>query len=302
MPSGKRTQATLVLSALLALLALVACGGATAPPKPSSAPPPSASAEPARVSVAAAPAPSIEALPAGPTASEAAAFAQAIAPLRPPSTAAALQTLEAAPADAQAYAHAALAYADTDVPAMTLIWGVSYQAMGGGAADARVAAALAKVLNERIVVLRAKDSDEVTFNLRLAPGQMPVRQNADGSAHAPVPYVFEALFGTTLMGFRPPWTIELFHDVLSSWAALVSTRGTPLDDVLEVNGWLVTTAKAGHLEAFCHQLLGAAFAAELRAYKAAGGAKDLKSLKDYLKSDALRPKRAVMPDDLVRVK
>jgi hypothetical protein len=119
--------------------------------------------------------------------------------------------------------------------------------------------------------------------------------------HAPVAYVFEALFGTTLMGFRPPWTIEQFHDVLSSWAALVSSRGTPLDDVIEVNAWLVTTAKAGHLEAFCHQLLGTAFPAELKAFKA-NSAADIKAFKAYLKSNALVPKRAVMPDDLVRVK
>ena len=81
----------------------------------------------------------------------------------------------------------------------------------------------------------------------------------------------------------------------------ISTRGTPIDAVLELNGWLVTTAKAGHLEAFCHQLLGPAFPAELKAYKA-GNAAELKALKVYLKSDALKPKRAVLPDDLVRAR
>ena len=52
---------------------------------------------------------------------------------------------------------------------------------------------------------------------------------------------------------------------------MISTRGTPIDDVLELNGWLVATAKAGHLEAYCHQLLGRAFPAELKAYRAGKG-------------------------------
>ncbi len=236
-----------------------------------------------------------------PESTDPAAFAQALAPLRPASALSALQALEAAPGDAQAYARAALAYAETDVPAMTLIWGLQYQAMGGGAADAKVAAALSKVLSERILIKRTPNTDDVTFNVRLAPGQMPVRQDADGSVHAPLAYAFEALFSTTLMGFRPPWTIEAFHDVVSSWAGLVSSRGTPLDEVMELNGWLVTTGKAGHLEALCHQLLGPAFPAELKAYKASSAA-ELKALKDYLKTSALKPKRAVLPDDLVRAK
>ena len=236
-----------------------------------------------------------------PAPTDPAMFAQALAPLRPASALSALQALEEAPTDAQACAQAALAYAETDVPVMTVIWGLQYQAMGGGAADAKVAAALTKVLNERILVKRAPDTDEVTFNVRLAPGQMPVRQDADGTVQAPLAHAFEALFSTTLMGFRPPWTIELFHDVLSSWAGLVSSRGTPLDQVMELNAWLVSTAKAGHLEAFCHQLLGPAFPAELKVYNASSAA-DLKALKDYLRANALKPQRAVMPDDLVRVK
>lgn len=236
-----------------------------------------------------------------PTPTDPAVFARALAPLRPPSALSALQALEAAPGDAQSYAQAALAYAETDVPAMTLIWGLQYQAMGGGAADAKIAAALSKVLNERILVKRTPDTDEVTFNVRLAPGEMPVRQDADGSVHAPLAYAFEALFSTTLTGFRPPWSIEEFHDVLSTWAGLISTRGTPIDGVLELNGWLVATAKAGHLEAFCHQLLGPAFPTELKTYKS-GHAAELKALKVYLKANALQPKRAALPDDLVRAK
>jgi hypothetical protein len=203
------------------------------------------------------------------------------------------------PADPEAYAKAALAYAATDVPGMTLLWGMGYQAMGGGPSDAAVAAAFAKVLTERIQATR--DAHEhVTFHVRLAPGQMPTRQDADGSVHAPIAHAFEALFSPAVTGFRPPWTIEQFYDVLSTWTAVVATHGTALDEKVELDGWLVTVAKAGHLEAFCHQLLGPAFPTELKAYKT-GNAAALKAYRDFLKSAPLRPTHTLLPDDLVRI-
>jgi hypothetical protein len=101
-------------------------------------------------------------------------------------------------------------------------------------------------------------------------------------------------------GFRPPWTIEQFYDVLSTWVGLVATHGTPLDTTLELDGWLVTLAKAGHLETFCYRLLGPAFPAELKAYKTSH-ASELKAYQDFVKTTPLRPKRAVMPDDLVQI-
>jgi hypothetical protein len=262
---------------------------------------PAPSAKPARVlQAASAPtAPSAtQPVAAGPVDSP--GFGEAMASLRPAAVAASLAALQAAPQEAPLYAQAALAYAATDVPAMTLIWGMTYQAMGGGAADAEVAKAIAKVLAERVTVV-SDAQGRVQYNVRLAPGQMPARQHADGSIEAPIAHAFEGMFGATLMGFRPPWSVEEFYDVLSSWAGLVSTRGTPLDELLELNGWLVTLAKAGHLEAYCHRLLGAAFPLELKQYKA-GHAKEWKALDEYSKGTALRPQHALMPDDLVHLK
>jgi hypothetical protein len=233
-------------------------------------------------------------------AEESPGFAAAMATLRPPAAEAAMQGLASAPNDAEAYAKAALAYAPTDVPGMTLLWGVSYQAMGGGSFDAAVAAALSQVLTERITAKPDEQGRDVRFNLRLAPGQMPARQEADGSVHAPIAHVFEALFGPAVTGFRPPWTIEQFYDVLSTWVGLIASHGTALDERVELNGWLVTLAKAGHLEAFCYRLLGPAFPAELKAY-AAKNAAELRAYQEYLKATPLRPKQAYMPDDLVRI-
>ena len=288
-------------------LMLAACGPKTTASAPSA---PSASAQPAPPAPPAAVDPLLTAVPAPapepapepkPEPTDEAAFAKALAPLRPGTALSTVQALEKAPGDAQAYAKAALAYAETDAPGMTLIWALHYQAMGGGPEDAKVSAALGKVLRERILVKSQQGSEEVMFNVRLAPGQMPVKVLADGAMQAPLAHVFEALFGTMLTGFRPPWTVEAFHDVLSSWAGVISTRGTALDELLVIDGWLVETAKAGHLEAFCYQLLGAAFPAELKAYKAASAA-ELKAYKDYLKTNAFKPRRAVLPDDLVSVK
>lgn len=295
---------------LLTLSLACACGGQAAapPPKAQPASPPGASTvsrDPVAV-LAAVPAPppglsaqSAASAPAQP--SDSPGYAETMARLRPPAAASALQALAAAPADAQAYAQATLAYATTEVPAMTLIWGMTYQALGGGKDDAAVAAALSKVLSERILVNRVENSDRTDYNLRLAPGQMPARQEADGSVLAPVAHVFEGVFGTSVMGYRPPWTIEKFYDALSSWTGLVASQGTPLDEKLELNAWLLTTAKAGHLEAYCHQLLGPAFAPELKSYRTAN-ASAFRAYKDYLKISAIKPTRAVMPDDLVRVK
>lgn len=248
-----------------------------------------------------APAPPVTAAPeAKPEPTESPGFGAALASLRPAGTESTLQPLASAPSAPEAYAQAALAYAPTDVPGMTLLWGLSYQALGGGASDAAVATALAKVLNERILAKR-DENQQVTFNVRLAPGAMPVRQQPDGSVQAPVAHVFEALFSPAVTGFRPPWTLEQFYDVLSTWVGVIASHGTALDEQLELNGWLVTLAKAGHLEPFCYQLLGPAFPAEFKAYKARHPA-ELKAYRGFLQATPLRPQRAPMPDDLVRIK
>jgi hypothetical protein len=286
-----------VASCLLTAAALVGCGGGAPAPKARAAPPPEAArAQPAPRASTAEPV-----LKEPPTVQESPGFREALAALRPAGTEAAAKALSSAPASAEPYALAALAYAGTNAPGMTLIWGMTYQAMGGGASDVALAKALAQVLHERIQAGRAENGRDVSFSVRLAPGQMPTRQNADGSVEAPLIHVFETLFGPAVVGFRPPWTIEQFYDAISSWAGMVSTHGTPLDEKLELDAWLVSTAKAEHLEAFCHQLLGPAFPAEYKAYKA-GNAPALKAYAKYSSASALRPQAVPMPDDLVRIK
>lgn len=296
----KGTPAIARIAALCASTVALACGATSATRAPAAAP----------ASVAAVPAPQPAPAPAlaelaaksPPPAElkESPGFGAALASLRVPGTEAALQALTDAPTDPEAYARAALAYAPTDVPAMTLLWGLSYQAMGGGTSDAAVATAFAKVLTERITAT-LDEHKQVSFNLRLAPGQMPARQAVDGSVSAPVAHTFEALFGPAVTTLHPPWTIEQFYDVLSAWVGFVSLHGTALDEKVALDAWLVALAKAGHLEAFCYQLLGPAFPTELKAYKSANGAA-LKAYRDFVKGAPLRPAHAVMPDDLVRVR
>lgn len=284
---------------LFSLSALAACG--SAPVSKPQAPPVTRAPvvqEPVRAEPPVAQPPLA---PPAPVAQESAGFAEALAKLRPEGTQTLLQALERSPQDASVHAHAAVAFADSDVPGMTLIWGMSYQAMGGGSEDAAVSQALSRVLVERITAKRDPETKEIAFSVRLAPGSMPTREEPDGSVHAPLAHVFESLFAPAVTGFRPPWTIEQFYDVLSSWAGVVAARGTPLDESLELDAWLVATAKAGHLEAFCQRLLGPAHVAEQRAYKASHGAQ-LKAYQAYLKTAAFAPKRAPVPDELVRIK
>jgi hypothetical protein len=225
-------------------------------------------------------------------------FAETLARLRPTGTEAALSTLAATPTEAEAYARAALAYASTEAPAMTLIWGLSYQAMGGGSQDAAVAEALAKVLRERVVAKRDEHTHEKTFNVRLAPGQAPVRKTPDGVAHVPVAHLFEGLFSPALTGLEGAWTVEQFYDALSSWVAQLASHGSPLDARIELDAWLVATARAGHLEAYCHTLLGPAFPTELKQFRRQNAAA-LKAYAAYVQASPLRPTHAVMPDDMV---
>jgi hypothetical protein len=278
-------------------MGLLACGAHVAPV----ASKPGAQAQVAQpattiASVQAAPAPP----PEPPPPQETPGFAEALATLRPAGTAEALQRLQATPEDPEAHAAAALAYATTDAPGMSLIWALEYQAMGGTAASKDVAAAVAKVLNERIVAVHDEKTKEVRFNVRLAPGAMPVRQMPDGSALAPVAHVFETLFSPAVTNFRPPWNIEQFYDALSSWAGVVASHGTPLDTTLEIDRWLVATARAEQLEVFCYELLGPAFAPEYKAFKAKHG-RELNAYRVYLKQSQLVPKHAVMPDELIKL-
>jgi hypothetical protein len=224
-----------------------------------------------------------------------------MARLRPSGTESAVAALSAAPTEAEPYAKAALAFAPTDVPAMTLIWALTYQAMGGGSSDAAVASALSLVLRERIRTVHNEQTQRDELNIRLAPGQMPARQEANGTVLAPIAHVFEMSFSPAFTGMQPPWTIEQFYDALSAWVGEVASHGTPLDQQLELDAWLVTLAKAGHLEAYCHALLGPAFPAELKSYRAKSAAA-YKAYQSYLKSSALHPKQAPLPDDLVRIR
>lgn len=226
-------------------------------------------------------------------------FVEALAALRPAGTQSALEALVGAPSEPEGYAQAALAYAPTDAAGMTLLWGMTYQAMGGGSADAAVAGAVAKVLSERILA-NPDQQNRVTFNLRLAPGPMPLRKDPDGSVHAPIAHAFESLLSAAVTNFRPPWTIAKFNDALSTWAGLVATHGTALDEQVELVDWLVTRARAGQLEAFCHQLLGPAFPAEHKTYRTRNAAA-LEAYRDFSKTGPLRPTRAVLPDTLVQV-
>lgn len=287
--------------ALLLGLALLGCAADTKPPPvaASSAPVPPAASPKLEPEPERAPAPAPEPEPGPPR--DSAGFSEAMALLRPASARDALAALEAAPTDRLAYKRAALAYGTTDAPGMSLLWGMTYHAAGQGEADAELAAALAQVLTERISAKPAQQGDGFDFRVRLAPGKMPLREYQNGDQQVPLAHAFEAHFAGSLAGFRPPWTLEQFYDVLSNWVAELSTGGTPFKAAVEVDAWLVLLAKAGHLEAYCYQLLGPAYPAELRAYKT-GHAAELRAYEEFAKRAPLQLRHAPLPDELVQVK
>lgn len=282
-------------NALLLGLALLGCAADGKPPPVAASPAPAPPAAAAKLEPAPEPAPAPE------PPRDSAGFPEALALLRPASARDALAGLEAAPTDPLAYRRAALAYATTDAPGMSLLWGLTYHAAGPGESDAKLAAALAQVLTERISAKPAQQGDGFDFSVRLAPGKMPVREHQNGDQQVPLAHAFEAHFALSLAGFRPPWTLEQFYDVLSNWVAELSTGGSPFKAAVEVDAWLVLLAKAGHLEAYCYQLLGPAYPAELRAYKI-GHAAELRAYQEYARRDPLQPRHAPLPDELVQVK
>lgn len=281
----------------------IGCGSAPPPtvkPASTAASATPSAAAPASAAPAAAPPPASASAATAPEPRETPGFSETLALLRPAGTETALAELSAAPSGAESYAKAALAFAPTDAPAMTLIWAMTYQAMGGGKSDGAVAQALSVVLRERVRTVHNEQTQRDELNVRLAPGQMPARQEPDGSVHAPIAHVFETSFSPAFTGLKPPWTIQQFYDALSSWVGEVASHGTPLDERLELDAWLVVLARAGHLEAYCHALLGPAFPAELKQYRAKSGVA-LRAYQSYLKGSALHPKQAPMPDELVRI-
>ena len=218
----------------------------------------------------------------------------ALAPLRPFGADGVLAAIEHAPHDAAAYARAAAFFADTDVAGMTLVYGLSYVAMGGEPIE--VASSMARVLRERITTTPTEDGRRVST--RLAPGSMPALAAADGSISAPIAHVLEMQLLLGLAMFDGQWTLPQIATVLSVYA---SGRGGPLDAHLELQRWLADLAAGGHLEGFVGLAFGPAFPGDLATLEAATpGAID--AARAWIGAHPFRPSRAVLPDDLVRVR
>jgi hypothetical protein len=70
--------------------------------------------------------------------------------------------------------------------------------------------------------------------VRLAPGQMPARQDVDSSVHGPIAHAFEALFSPAFTGFRPrAAALKAYRDFLKS-APLRPTRTLLPDDLVRI--------------------------------------------------------------------
>src|SRR5215207_5792215 len=104
------------------------CAGPAVEPKT----PPAAELTPAAPAPAPMPAPAHPAEQAPATPGDSPDFTEALVRLRPAGTEVSLAALEQPAPASVAFANAAITYSTTDVPAMTLIWGMTYGAMAGG--------------------------------------------------------------------------------------------------------------------------------------------------------------------------
>lgn len=208
-----------------------------------------------------------------------------LAPLRPPGADAPLEALQAHPGDPRAYARAAVLYADTRSGGMTLLYGLTAVAVTG---DSPVADDLLRVLRENVSV--RVDGSSRRISTRLAPGATPTFPAPNGGLRAPLAYLFEQVFGISLLPFEGEWTLGALIQVWSTYAQLVR-RGTPLDDHVELHRWLLALDDAGQLPGFVALAFGPSLGVEPSSVGEA---------RAWIERHPFRPTRPVLPDDLLR--
>lgn len=202
-----------------------------------------------------------------------------------------LERIERTPADAEAYAQAALFYADTDAPGMTIFWGQTYRLLAPeGPRTEAVVRAMRRVFETRVEVSNG------TAQVRLAPGSMPVIAMDDGRMLAPFAHRYEIVAGMTFAGAVPN-TFENIALGLAHYPEFASPRDFPFQAETELSTYLAALGTAGHLETFAHFVIGPAFPEPWAAYTQTNGTK-LAAFRAHLAANPFTPTVGVRPDDL----
>lgn len=217
----------------------------------------------------------------------------ALDPLRPEPVQSALAAVTRDPQDSEAYARGALAYADTDVPGMALVWGQDYRILDThGRKTVDVANAMARVIRERFTVSEAGQVDA-----RLAPaGRMPIIDGYDERTYGPFAYVYQYSMDSIPNPNAPLDQYEGASAVFAGQLQAICRSGRPvLDDPLY--DWLCDLAAAGHADTYGHWVIGPAFGPGWEAWRTAH-ARELDAYESFLQTHPYRPRRATRPDDL----
>ncbi|MCA9616044.1 MAG: hypothetical protein R3B99_24610 [Polyangiales bacterium] len=210
--------------------------------------------------------------------------------LRPPGSQEELARLAASPSP-DAYARASLFFAQTDLAGFGLLYGMTAVAMDpSGAFVGGVARSNADVLRRRLTSELDENGQRVG-SIRLAPGGMPVQQGPHGP-EATLSHLVELELGTSLSAIGEAWT---FERVRGGFDTLV--RGLingQIPSFVELDAWLVTLARAGHLDGFLALTFGAGFPDEIPTYRAAADAARV-----WIAAHPFRPGRPARPDDWI---
>lgn len=216
----------------------------------------------------------------------------ALDPLRPEAARPALAAITRLADDTEAYARGALAYADTDVTAMTLVWGQYYRILDTvGRRTVEVANAMARVVREDFSVSANGEVDA-----RLAPGRMPVVEGFDERTYGPFAYVYQYSMHSVPNPNAPLDQYEGAAGVFSGELSAICRSGNAvLDDPLYE--WLCGVAAAGHAVTYGHWVIGPAFGPQWEAWRTAH-ARELEAYESYVQAHPFRPDHATRPDDL----
>lgn len=213
--------------------------------------------------------------------------------LRPDSVTNTLAALDRNPDDVEAYARGAIAYADTDVAGMTLVWGQTYRLLDGhGRKTVEVTGAMARVLREKVTFTPPNDVE-----LRFAPGAMPVLPASGHRYFAPFAHLYEhsmnGIGNAAALGLS---TFEGASAVFAVQTQLVCNDGAPVLQE-EFYAALCELAAAGHRDAYAHWVIGPAFSTAWETW-AAAHAQQVDAFQRYLAAHPFRPMTATRPDDL----
>lgn len=214
-----------------------------------------------------------------------------LATLRPASVDGPLAAVTRLAEDSDAAARGAIAYADTDVAGMTLVWGQAYRILDHhGRRTVDVATAMARVIRERFTV------SATGVDARLAPAGMPIITGPDGRTFAAFGFVYQRWLERMT---APTAALDTFEGAAAVFEGQATTMCHGTEPVLDdpTFHWICDVAGAGMTATYARWVIGPAFGPAWEAWQTAH-ASDVDALERFMSTHPFRPRRATRADDL----